>query len=252
MTNSKSIPSLSTYTVWAVAQNISVKKSGKRLPKKEKGYTPKQSSQYFESQYSLANDITRSAKTLRSLQNRRAYEKRTEKAHTVTPSWPKIPRALRQQAAIPLPLTSHWFRLEARSQEEASEDDRLAVWEYHPPYRVAHGSIGGGGLEAVSDGVHGRRYRIQQQFEAKRLRRFDKMTDDEMLIEISDHIKANLAEWARLQELNKTLSSHIDQVMGNHLGQWKARLVIDLLEDWRAVKKGRKNDAFYVLFANRW
>ncbi|KAF8170967.1 hypothetical protein BJ912DRAFT_933030 [Pholiota molesta] len=196
---------------------------------------------------------TERAKLLRREQNKRAYQRRTENKSKLAPTWPAIPRALRQQAALPLPRQSHFFLLEYRTREEISDDDVLAKWDFYPPYHIPHGSIGGGGLDAIIDRVHGRRLREQYQYEACRLQRYEKSTDTQILQEIDRDIHTYLTSWEELKHiLDGTNLSHVDRKMGEHQMQWKARRVVDLLEDWKAVKKGRVDYAFTCLYTARW
>ncbi|KAF8170554.1 hypothetical protein BJ912DRAFT_933217 [Pholiota molesta] len=196
---------------------------------------------------------TKEAKALRQEQNKRAYQKRTQEKSKLSPTWPSIPRALRDQAALPIPQKSHFFLLEYRSREEVSDQDPLAKWDYYPPYHVPHGTIAGGGLEAIVDRVHGRRHLEQRQHEAQRLQRYNKGTDDQILAEIGRDINTYLTSWNELRNILKTMPySDIDHTMGEHLKHWKARRVVDLLQDWKVVKKGRANGAFECHYANRW
>lgn len=95
--------------------------------------------------------------------------------------------------------------------------------------------------------------REQYQHEARRLRCYEKSSDTQILQEIDRNIHTYLTSWHELKNILKTLPpSDVDHTMGKHLMQWKARRVVDLLEDWKMVKKGCVNDSFTCLFTTRW
>lgn len=115
------------------------------------------------------------------------------------------------------------------------------------------GSIGNGRLEAIVEQVHGRRLREQYQHEVRRLRHYEISSDTQILEEIDRDINTYLTTWNELKRILRTLPpSHINHTMGEHLLQWKARRIVDLLEDWRVVKQGRVNHNFTCLFNTRW
>lgn len=169
-------------------------------------------------------------------------------------TWPNIPCALRQQAALALPRESHFFRLEFRTREEVSDTDALAKWDFYPPYETSDDLIGTAKLEWIVERVHGRRLREQHQHEVRRLQRYDKLSDTEFMQEIDRDINTYLTSWHELRRILKTLpsNSHMDRTMGESLMQWKARRVVDLLEDWKVVKKGRADSQFICHFNTRW
>ena len=138
-------------------------------------------------------------------------------------------------------------------RSDASDDNALAKWDCYPPYATPLASFGTNGLELVVDRVHGWRLRAQYHSEARRIQHYETASDDDILAEIDRDIQANLKAW---KELNSMLqirpASPVDHAMGHHLLQWKARRLVDLLEDWKVVKKGRSNRAFYLHFARRW
>jgi hypothetical protein len=192
-------------------------------------------------------------KILRREQNKRAYLRHTADKIRLAPTWPTIPSAVRQQAALPLPKQSHFFRLEYRTQEEISDTDSLAKWDFYPPYNMPDGSIGNGRLEAIVEQVHGRRLREQYQHEVRCLRCYEISSDTQILEEIDRDINTYLTTWNELKHILRTLPpSHINHTMGEHLLQWKARRIVDLLEDWRVVKQGRVNHNFTCLFHTCW
>ena len=73
------------------------------------------------------------------------------------------------------------------------------------------------------------------------------------VLEIDLDIQQYLAAWKELKLLLQLRpKSPIDHTMGHLLFQWKARRIVDLLADWKVVKKGRSKGAFPCHFTNRW
>lgn len=194
-----------------------------------------------------------SAKLLRKEQNRHAYQKRIEGKSKLVPTWPTIPRVVHQQGALPLPTSSRFFKNEFRVRNDVSDDDTLAKWDHYPPYATPLASFGTNGLELVVDRLHGWRLRAQLHFETWRLRQYEESSDDEILAGIDRDIQANLRAWKELSlMLQMRPDSPVDHTMGHHLLQWKARHIVDLLADWKVLKKGRVNRPFNTHFINRW
>lgn len=193
------------------------------------------------------------AKLVRSEQNRRAYQQRTRDRSKLVPTWPNIPRVVHQQAAFLLPTNSHFFKKEYRLGGKICDDDALAIWDSSPPYAISSASLGSVGLEVIIDRVHGRHLREQYQDEARRLERYRNADDDDILKEIDCDVHRYLAAWNTLRlALQLRPESPIDHTMGHHLLQWKARRIVDLLNDWKVVKKGRSQSTFSLHFSNRW
>jgi hypothetical protein len=155
-------------------------------------------------------------------------------------------------SVVPLPTTSPLFQQEFYRQEEVTEADHLAHWERFPPYHpsslVIHHGISG-----FLDLIQGRRRRAQYQYEELRLGRYRNTSNPVFLQEIHSEITKLVSEWLELNKLLKTTNlTDIDSTMGRSLLEWKARRVVDLIADWKAVKKGRDGDDFIILYTNRW
>ena len=83
--------------------------------------------------------------------------------------------------------------------------------------------------------------------------RYKTLSNIIFLQEIHAEISKYILEWTTLNKLLKTtILAHVDSAMGRTLLEWKARRVMDLLGDWKAVKKGQDSDEFIILYSNRW
>ncbi|KDR84202.1 hypothetical protein GALMADRAFT_133554 [Galerina marginata CBS 339.88] len=195
--------------------------------------------------------LTDRAKAIRSAQNHRAYVKRTE-AKQLTLKLPKIPRSVRTAAALPLPRSSPLFQRVFNILDNLTDDADFAGWEHPPPYSVSPYLLEFG-LEETIDALHARRLRMQCNDETARLERYKKSPLETFQTEIHTNVLKVLEEWQELGTLLKGCrSSQLDTTMGNHLLQWKARRLVALVEDWKALKQGKDGDKFLSLYLARW
>jgi len=189
------------------------------------------------------------AKALRSAQNRRAYERRVgpEKPSLRLPI---VPKWVQELAALPLPKSSHLFSIYFRSKDEISEDNDLTIWERLPPYPFKCGLLHYG-VEDTSDALHGHRHRLQLEFENERLVQYKQLPTAAFMEGVFRNLLETLADAKELKTVVKRFkSSKIDFVMGSHLLQWKARRIISLVKDWKALKAG--NDRFIIEYTEQW
>ena len=196
-----------------------------------------------------------SDKVIRCAQNQRTYEKRkrSSQAYLVAPL-PNIPRSLRvmSQSTFPIMKMSPLFQQEFRRQDEITQDDHLAHWDKFPPYHSSSLSTAyriSGFLELIQ----GWRLHAQYQYEELRLVCYKTTSELVFLQEIHAEITKCMLEWSELNKLLKTAGfSDVDCKMGRSLLEWKACHVMDLLANWKAVKKGQDSDKFIILYTNRW
>ena len=79
------------------------------------------------------------------------------------------------------------------------------------------------------------------------------MSKPVFLQEIHTEIMKWVQNWSELNKLLKTASlAHVDLRMGRSLLEWKVHCVMDLLADWKAVKRGQDSNQFMTLYTNCW
>lgn len=194
-----------------------------------------------------------STRAIRSAQNRRAYERRTTHKSKLKATWQRIPAGLKEQGCLPLPKNSHFFVQEVRSRDTPSSSDPLAVWDDFPPYASSSQSLSKSNLQALVERLHARQYLLQKHHEMDRISRFRSATCvDNCLEEIARDIDSLIAEWKILRALITGFSeATVDHTVGALHMQWKARRVVNLLEDWKAFKKSGI-DGFLEVYCERW
>ena len=189
-------------------------------------------------------------KKLRSEQNRRAYKHRHEGPYKGSLRLPYIPTFVSALAALPLPRTSPLFRMHYHDEDDIAEDDALVIWEHSPPYSDSQ-CVEQRNLEETSTQLHGRRLRLQLELENSRLTRFNRLPLEEFMAEVHGDLVEHLTQCKNLKEhLKQFTALSTDHIMGTHLLQWKARRVIDLGVDWKALKQG--NFKFLSVYGDRW
>lgn len=197
--------------------------------------------------------ILSSAKAIRSAQNQRAYQRRIAHKSTVKANWPRIPAKLKNLGMVPIPRGAHFFIQEARTQDVPRSDDPLGIWDDFPPYASTYEPLGKASIEALIERLHGRQYRYQKHQEITRISRFRSAECiNDTFQEIAQDINSLFAEWKILRALLKTFPEEsLDHTVGHLHMQWKSRRVLDLLEDWKALKKDGI-DGFMTVYCNRW
>jgi hypothetical protein len=156
------------------------------------------------------------------------------------------------RSTFPIIKTSPLFQQEFRRRDEITQDDHLAHWDHFPPYHSSSLSTAYG-ISGFLELVQGRRLRAQYQYEERWLVRYKTTSEPVFQQEIHAEITKWVLEWSELNKLLKTPSlTDVDCKMGRSLLEWKAHRVMDLLADWKAVKKGRDSDQFIILYSNRW
>jgi len=155
-------------------------------------------------------------------------------------------------SVVPLPTTSPLFQQEFYHREEVTEADTLAHWEKSPPYHSSSLVITHG-ISGFLQLIQGRRRHAQYQYEELRLVRYRNMSNLVFLQEIHSEITKLVLEWSKLNKLLKATNlTDFDSTMGRSLLEWKARRVMDLIADWKAVKKGCDGNNFVILYTNHW
>jgi hypothetical protein len=166
---------------------------------------------------------------------------------------PPIPEKLGQDASFPLP-TSRLF-LRAAEDSDALEgsdygDNQLACWDHAPPYAV-QGDIEV--IEKLEDAQHGRRHRIQRDYEDRRLEDYKTLPVDIFMAEVYNEILKGLREWEEADCALTGLRNSgrvFDIRMGEHWKQWQARRVMCLQRDFEALREG--SDKFLCVYIDRW
>lgn len=163
---------------------------------------------------------------------------------------PTIPPGALDLASLSLPKTTAAFWSHFKPSYTLSDSDNIAHWDGYPPYTTSpYWTLMG--AKRVCEGLHGRRLRIQREFEHERITRFH----TETLINFAQEVRADLVrviqEWKELRRLLKTLDqAETDYIMGTHLLQWKSRYIFCLAEDLKALKRGPQG--FLEVFNHRW
>ena len=198
--------------------------------------------------------VNLSFKQLRRIQNQHAYKRRKDlsasKLHEVSASkpLPSIPEKLTEDALFHLPK-SRLFLQAAEDILEGSDygDDQLAHWDQAPPYAV-QGDIEIIGL--VEDAQHGRRHRIQREYEESQLKDYKTKPADIVSSEVYHEILKSLRKWEEADCALVGLQNPFDIRMGEHWKKWQARRVVSLQQDWEALQEG--SDRFLCVYVDRW
>jgi len=189
-------------------------------------------------------------KMLRSEQNRRAYKNRHEGPYKGSLRLPYVPTFVTALAALPLPRTSPLFRMHYHDEDDIAEDDTLVIWEHPPPYSDPR-CVEQKNLEETSTQLHGRRMCLQLDLENSRLAHFNRLPREEFMAEIHGDLVDHLTQCKDLRKLlNQFEALSTDHIMGTHLLQWKARRVVDLVVDWKALKHDQFK--FVTVYGDRW
>ncbi len=190
------------------------------------------------------------AKVLRSAQNCRAYECRRGPVR-LSLRFPTIPISISKFAVFPLPTDSIVFRSYRRSTEPIADDDELLHWDTFPPYPLASDRIFQLRLKEICHALHGRRMRLHHELDLARVKYLTSDTHDDLYREVHRDLIHLLDQAIKLKGILQQFKlSEVDFTMGVHLLQWKARRILALSEDWKALKKG---DSDYLrVHAERW
>lgn len=151
-------------------------------------------------------------------------------------------------------MHAHFFLLELKTTDAPGKEDPLAIWDDFPPYSSPFGdTLNKARLETLIERLHARQYTYHKSYEIDRLAQFRASNNaDDNLKDVDREINTNLLEWKILCSILKTFrDDSIDYAVGHLHMQWKARRVMALLEDWKALKKDGI-DGFMVLYCNRW
>ena len=196
-----------------------------------------------------------SKKVIQRAQNQHAYEKckTSSKTYLIAPL-PNIPWSLyvMSWSTFPIMKTLPLFQQEFRCQDEITQDDHLAHWDNFPPYHSSSLSTAYG-ISGFLELIQRQRLHAQYQYEELWLVHYKTMSEPVFLQEIHAKITKCVLEWSELNKLLKTAGfGDVNCKMGRSLLKWKAHHVMDLLADWKAVKKGQDSDQFIFLFTNHW
>ncbi|KAF9521408.1 hypothetical protein CPB83DRAFT_887933 [Crepidotus variabilis] len=173
------------------------------------------------------------AKELRSEQNRRAYERHHPFKYTMR--LPDTPKFVLKLAALPLPLDSTVFKAHLTRTEPFSSE--YAVWDNPPPYHVSPLLLSGG-LDDTINALHGHRTRLQFETEKARIKSYHQEAHQEVWMEVHQSLFRLICESKTLKKsLRGFKPSALDHQMGCHLLQWKARCIVALTEDWKALSE---------------
>jgi hypothetical protein len=145
--------------------------------------------------------------------------------------------------------TSRLFLHAAEDDLEGSDygDEQLAHWDQAPPYAVQ------GDLEIIEKlehAQHGRRHRIQREYEESRLKDYKTRPVNIIALEVYHELLKCLHEWEEADRSLMGLQNPFDIRMGVHWKQWQARWVVSLQRDWDALREG--SDKFLCVYIDRW